>query len=166
MFSRLDSQIIICKQHIVNSQSQGTQIEFILVGYILAVTYAHFESIIRDSIKERCAAGVDPEADPPASKFVRHAVDRVVRSIKISELSGVLGLFSDTYKQEFQEIMKSDSIAETYYHNLVSNRHAMAHSASANATMKDVEEWLPSGKAVIEAFRQALKLHTGPSYLK
>lgn len=155
MFSRLDRLVTTCKQHLIDSNSQGTQIELILVGHILTVIYAEFETVIRSSIKERCVVGTDPQV----SSFMQHAVDRIVRSIKVSELSGILGLFSLIYKQDFQRDMKHDNgIAEVYYHNLVSNRQAIAHNAFTNATMRDVEEWLPSGKAVIEAFRRALGL--------
>ena len=49
----------------------------------------------------------------------------------------------------------------TCHNSLLSNRHALAHHASVNATMKDIDDWVPLAKSVIAAFRNAMGLGTG-----
>lgn len=155
MFSRLDKEIALCKQHLHASSSEGTLIESIVVGYILSMFYAITEEAVLNSIYERCRVGMDQ----PSERFLKHAVRRVVRSIKVTDLSGVLGILCDTYKENFQQEMKRDGgRATTYYDNLLSNRHALVHQASVNATMKDIDEWEPLAKSVITEFRKAMGL--------
>lgn len=157
MFSRLDTEIALCQRHLTDSSSEGTPIESILVGYVLSIVYAEFESIVKFSILERCTIGKDQESE----SFLKHVVKRTVRSIKVTELSGMLGLFSPVFKQQFQQEVKADKgLGETYYNNLVGNRHALAHHASVNATMNDIDEWLPLAKLVIVAFRKSLGLRS------
>lgn len=158
MFRWLDTEVAACKTHLIVSGTQGTQIEAILAGYIISVAYAKLEEAVRNSLLDRCKAGMDPLSE----RFLEKAIARMVQSIRISELSGILGSFSTSVKEQFQQDMKRDKgQTATYYDNLVSNRHALVHQASANATMKDIDEWLPSAKKVIESFRKALGLRPG-----
>ena len=157
MFNRLDQEIALCKQHLRTSNSGGTLIEAIVVGYILSVYYAAAESMVIESIYERCRVGMDAQSE----NFLNHTVKRVVNSIKVHELSGLLGMFCNTYKQDFQREIPDNSRAMTCHNSLLSNRHALAHHASVNATMKDIDEWVPLAKSVIAAFRNAMGLGTG-----
>lgn len=124
----------------------------------MSVTYAKLEEVVRSSLFDRCKVGMDPLAE----RFLEKAIERMVRSVRISELSGILGGFSTSVKEQFQQDMqRGNGQSATYYDNLVSNRHALVHQATANATMQDIDEWLPSATHVIESFRKALGLRPG-----
>ena len=133
----------------------GTPIESKLVGYILAVTYATFELIVKDSVDQRWHTAMDAQS----LKFLTSAVKGRVRSIKIGELSGILGQFDDSYKEEFKRKVHRDKGQTVhYYDSILSNRHALAHGGTCNATIGDIELWLPLAKNVITAFQSALHI--------
>ncbi len=153
MFTRSTADLASCAQHLEDTGSVGTPIEKILVGYVLTVIHAEFEQAIRGAVRERCAV----EGDPHLTAFTGNAATRVIRSIRISELSGALGLFDASCKESFQAAVNG-SQAETYYGNIESNRQLLAHESGSMATMTEVREWFEAAGTVVTVFREVLGL--------
>lgn len=153
MFDNLTRVIEVSKDHLDTTATSGTEIESFIVGYLLTVVHAEFEQAVKRAVSERCQAA----GDPLIGNFGALAAKRLVRSIKISDLSGILGHFDANCKKTFQTSIQNARSA-SYYSNLESSRQAIAHEATSNATMSDVQTWFVEAKQVPLKFREALGL--------
>ena len=153
MFDRTSRALDLCKNHLEDTATSGTEIESFIVGYALTVVHAEFEKAVKNAIRERCQV----VADPHLRNFTSQAADRLVRSIRITELSGILGYFDGGCKRTFQDSLHQ-SKSESFYNNIQTNRQAVAHNAVHHATMSDIGEWFVEAKAVVLKFREALGL--------
>ena len=86
------------------------------------------------------------------------AAAQVFRSVKTSEIAGLLGRFGPDYKQRFQDEMKNNERAETFYNNIVMNRHGTAHTAGANLTFSELVSFYSEGHVVLDAVKTALEV--------
>lgn len=157
MFSRLEGELKLCEQHLTATDTKGSPVERVFVGYILTVAYAEFEKAIKNAVYERCQR----ENDPALNNYIRKVTDRRIRSIKLSELAGILKQFGDKYSSNFHDAREKGSDSDqvqTFWHNLLDNRHAIAHDASVSANYTDIQEWIPKAQKVITMFREALEL--------
>lgn len=108
---------------------------------------------VKSAIRERCQVSTDPLVQ----NFTSQAAHRLVRSIKVSDLSGILGYFDGACKTTFQHSINRTK-SESFYNNLESNRQALAHNSTHNATMSDLQQWFPEAETVVIRFREALGL--------
>ncbi len=88
--------------------------------------------------------------------FFKHSVDKLCRSIKSSELSGLLGKFGSDYKETFSKKI-SGTVEETYYNSIINNRHGFAHSTGYAMTFGDLKNYYEKGHVVLDALNEALK---------
>lgn len=86
---RIDQAIEACQDHLESSGAMGTEIEAYLTRYLLILICASFEEEIESLISERAARSNDPGLE----SFVRSAVGQVFRSLKTSEITGLLKRF-------------------------------------------------------------------------
>ena len=155
MFDRLEKEIALYEQHLVNTRTQGSLIERVFVGYALTLIYAEFERSIKSAINDRCHI----ESDPPLNSFVEWSTNRIIRSLRISELSGFLRSFDDKYNDRFRATVgNTNHQTQVFWDNIIENRQALAHETPKNATLIEVQEWFSKAKIVISAFRTALGL--------
>ncbi|MCY3925808.1 MAG: hypothetical protein OXG52_09955 [bacterium] len=155
MFDRASRALDLCTDHLADTATAGTEIESFIVGYALTVVHAEFEKAVKNAIRERCRVVTDPHL----RNFTSQAADRLVRSIKITELSGILGYFDGACKSTFQDSLRQSKSA-SFYNNIETNRQAVAHDAVHNATMSEVTNWFAEAQTVIVRFREALGLDT------
>jgi hypothetical protein len=94
---RIDASISECKNHLDETASFGTEIEAFLTRYLLILMCATFEEEIEKIIIDR----VDKSGDPKLSSFVKSCLGSVFRSIKTSEIAGLLGRFGAEFKDKF-----------------------------------------------------------------
>jgi len=155
VFDRTSRALALCRNHLETTASSGTEIESFIVGYALTAMHAEFEKAVKNAIRERC----EVVADPHLRNFTSQAADRLVRSIRISELSGILGYFDGACKRTFQDSLHQ-SKSESFYNNIQTNRQAVAHDAVHHATMSEITNWFTEAQTVIVRFREALGLNT------
>ena len=127
-------------------------IQSYLVEHALVRMYTAFESEIQDVLVERCASS----GDFPCDLYVASVIKRAVRSIRINELTGILGGFGNDYKEAYSSKIGEIPAAQAAYDSIVENRHAVAHGGSRSATWKDVYGWWDDALPVIAEFRSAL----------
>ena len=154
MFDRLENEIALYKQHLIDTRAKGSPIEQVFVGYVLTRIHAEFESSIKSAINDRCYI----ESDTPLNKYVEWATDRIIRSLRLSELRGVLNRFDNNYNDQFQATVDTDQQTQVSWNKIIENRQAFAHKAPANVTLTEVQEDFSKAKDVIVAFREALGL--------
>lgn len=151
MFDHLENQISIYNQHLIETETIGSQIEQVFVGYLLIRIHAEFEKSIKSAIADRCHI----EQDSHLNAFNHWTIDRIIRSIRISELSNILSHFDEEYKELFTAI--SDRIKNSWS-NILSDRHSFAHKVPTHATLSEIQKWFSEAQGVIVAFRKALGL--------
>ena len=143
MFDRLERNIARYEQHLVDTGTQGSLIEQAFVGYVLTLIYAEFENAIKSAINDRCHI----ESDPPLNSFVEWSTNRIIRSLKISDLSGFLRSFDDKYNDRFQATKDKNHQTQVSWDRIIANRQAFAHEAPTNMTLPKFKRNSPRRKA-------------------
>ncbi|MBI3797122.1 MAG: hypothetical protein HY268_09175 [Deltaproteobacteria bacterium] len=149
---RIDQAIEACQAHLESSGATGTEIEAYLTRYLLILICATFEEEIESLIIERAAKS----GDPGLESFVRSAVGQVFRSLKTSEIAGLLGRFGVDYKERFRQELTNTERAETFFNNIVTNRHDTAHSVGSNVSFAELVRFYSEGHVVLDAVKTAL----------
>ena len=149
---RIDQAIEACQTHLENSGAAGTEIEAYLTRYLLVLICATFEEEIESLIIERAARS----GDPGLESFVRSAVGQIFRSLKTSEITGLLGRFGVDCKDRFRQELSTNERAETFFNNIVTNRHDTAHSAGSNVSFSELVRFYSEGHVVLDAVKAAL----------
>ena len=98
--------------------------------------------------------------DRSINRFADIAALRLIRSIKIAELSGTLGYFGDAEKQAFQDEIVQDPEAAAAWGNLITGRHGVAHELDTPPTMTltDVRRDVERAERVLTIFEAALNV--------
>lgn len=149
---RIDEAIETCHEHLQKSGAAGTEIEAYLTRYLLILMHAAFEEHLKQVLVARCARTQDSHLEA----FARSCTDTLMRSIKTSELAGLLGRFGDDYKQRFKNKV-TNTKAETFFNNIVTNRHLTAHQGGANVTFKELVDFYEEGHTVLDALAEAVR---------
>lgn len=152
--ARIDEAIEACERHLQSSGAIGTEIEAFLTRYMMVLMCASFEEQIEELVNARAAKS----QDVALASFVRSAVGQVFRSVKTSEIAGLLGRFGQDHKERFQDEMKKNERAETFYNNIVMNRHDTAHTAGSNLTFSELVRFYSEGHVILDAVKRALEL--------
>ncbi|MCI7671514.1 MAG: hypothetical protein SPG17_04370 [Schaalia hyovaginalis] len=158
---RSDAARDICKSHAERAKPESSlatwaQIEAILASHIASVTYAEAEANVRKIVAERIAEVTDDER---VRAFGRSAAERLIRSIKISELSGTLKIFDPACKSYFSEHLTPKQ--QTDWDSLMESRHNSAHANSGSAeqlTLSDIDSYCDSIAEVLTIFEQSLRV--------
>lgn len=152
----VDHAIGVCKRHLEDSGSRNTEIETFLTQYLLIHICAAFEEKIEQLISSRAVAS----NDPAVAEFVDSVVGQVFRSIGTSEIGGLLKRFGAACKEGFRKEMGAQQRAETFYNNIVTNRHQVSHRGSSHSslTFGDLVQYYDEGHVVLDAVGRALML--------
>ncbi|MGQ4808743.1 hypothetical protein NKDENANG_02131 [Candidatus Entotheonellaceae bacterium PAL068K] len=155
--TRIDQAIEVCQVHLENSGATGTEIEAYLTRYLLVLICAVFEEEIESRIVERAARSEDAGLE----SFVRSAVGQIFRSLKTSEIAGLLNRFGVQYRERFRQELSNNERAETFFNNIVTNRHDTAHSAGSNVSFAELVRFYAESHVVLDAVKAALEGESG-----
>lgn len=152
---QVEDAISTCKSHLDVTKTWGTEVEAYLTRHILVMIHAEYEQKIKNIVFEK-VSGV---SDKHLSSFIKSAIGTVVRSIRITELSGLLGKFGEDYKATFHEKMKESGNAQQAYESILSNRRLVAHgdAQSGQITFGDLEIWFKESLVVLDTFAEILR---------
>jgi hypothetical protein len=151
---RIDQAIEAGQAHLEKSGAIGTEIEAYLTRYLLVLICAAFEEEIKSLIIERAARS----GDPGLESFVRSAVGQIFRSLKTSEIAGPLGRFGKDCREHFRQELSNNERAETFFNNIVTNRHDTAHSTGSNVSFSELVRFYTEGHIVLDAIIVALRI--------
>ena len=152
--ARIDRALEGCENHLTATKSFGTEIERLLTYSLLVVIYAEFEQTIKFIIQQRC----DFIEDNSLRELVRACIGNVNR-IQSGQMGDLLERFGTELKATFRgkiEASQDNQRAETFYNNLITNRHDTAHSVGSNLTFEDVKRFYLEGHVVLDFFQHAL----------
>lgn len=122
------------------------------VNYLLTVVYSDLERAIKSAL----TAYLSVNDNHRGNAFAQKAVGRTVRSIKVSDVAGVLGWFDADCKKHFQDLI-GNSKAQLAYDRIIAGRHDQAHSLGSGMTISDFEADLEHCQAVLDAISDALQ---------
>jgi len=149
---RIDQALEVCRRHLASTGAYGTEIENLLTRSLLVLICAEFEERIEETIQERCSS----IEDASLKEFIASCMGAVFRSVRSSEMAGLLKRFGGRCKDGFTRRADSNPIAVTFYNNIVTNRHGVAHTTGGNATFPEVKRFYEEGHIVLDFFREAL----------
>ena len=133
-------------------EARSPLLESVVVNYLLTVVYSDLEQAIQGEIVGHTADGVDARANA----FIVVAVGRVLRSIKCSEIAGVLAMFDERCKKHFQALV-NDTKAQVAYDRIVTGRHQQAHSLGSDMTLGDFKADLKYCQEVLDAVAAGIR---------
>jgi len=150
----IDHAIGVCERQLRSSGAGNTEVETFLTEYLLIHICAAFEEKIEQLVSSRAGAS----NDPAVNEFVDSVVGQVFRSVNTNEIARLLKRFGGACKAEFRKEMTAQPIAETFYKNIVTNRHQVAHRGSSHSalTFGDLVQYYDEGHVVLDAVGQAL----------
>lgn len=150
---RVDAAMRVCRGHLDSTRSRNTEIDQILVGYVLTIVHAEWEQWLQAAVEARTVV----HGDPHLAGFARYSVGRLFRKFKISDLSGLLGAFDDGCKSHFMSQVENTP-AHTAYDNIERNRQLVAHQKGTGMTFAELERTYLSALPVLESFEDALNI--------
>lgn len=153
---RIEQTLEKCEGHLSAASAYGTEIESLLTQSLLVLMYAEFEQKINALVQEKCSSVTDPSI----KEFLISCVSAVFRGVQSSEIAELLKRFGPTYKEAFRQKAEEHPRAVTFYNNIVTNRHMVAHSEGSHATFQDVKCFYEEGHIVLDFFCQALLLNS------
>jgi len=155
--NRIDQILETVEKHVSETSAAGTEIESLLAQSLLVIACAEFEREIESIIKEKCST----IPDESLRVFIESCVDTIFRSVRSSELAGLLNRFGPSFKEAFNRKAGEQQIAVTFYNNIVINRHGVAHVGGTNTTFQEFKKFYEQGHVVLDFFREALLAATG-----
>lgn len=149
---RIDEALEKCEEHLSYSSAYGTEIESLLTYSLLVLMCSEFEQVIEKLVQDKCST----ITDPGIKEFLGSCVGILFRSVKSSEISGLLNRFGNSYKEAFKLKTDNNARAVTLYNNIVTKRHGVAHSYGTNITFQEVKQFYEEGHIVLDFFQDVL----------
>jgi hypothetical protein len=148
----LDTQFAKCEQHLRDTSTANTEVEFFLTQYLLVRICAEYETRIKLLIERRCSRTNDSHI----RTFVQKSARTVCRDFNISDIKGHLARFGDDYATGFRGLI--DQQLEIVWNNIYTNRHAVAHGVGTQMSLRELKQHYEKSQDVLEAVALALAL--------
>lgn len=151
--NKVDNAINECTNHLIETNSKGTEIESYFTKYLLILISACFEEEIERIFIQRA----EKSSDEFLIHYFKNEIPNKLKSVGIGKLSNFIQRFGEEYKTKFiQEI--STSQEATQYSNLITNRHAVAHETkSINMSYDEVVQAYQDSNVILDKIKSILE---------
>ncbi|MFH0830069.1 MAG: HEPN domain-containing protein [Candidatus Aenigmatarchaeota archaeon] len=149
----IDAEIELCKNHLENTKTKGTEIEPMITKHLLVHICGEYEKEIKNMIIQRVAVMT---TDEKITSFVEKTI-KYFRCLKIKDIKGLLGRFSESYKDAFSCKIDDTEFMDRFG-NIVANRDLAAHGGNINTTFDEVVESYAKAEPVLDAIRESLEI--------
>ncbi len=149
--ARTEAALDEVRQYVGDSGAAGTAIESFLTQYLLISLCSEVEEALRTIVRERAREAGDQQI----AAFVEVGSQRLLRSVKQSEIAGFLRHFGNECSEQFKAAIGAGNI--TPYNNAVANRHLVAHAAGVNVTLSELTTAVKSAEFMLSEVSSALK---------
>ena len=150
--ARIDQMLNKCEDHLSSTKAFGTEIESLLTQSLLVLMYAEFEQNIKRIVEKKCSS----IADSSLRDLCFSCINFVFRGVKLDGITRLLEHFGAMHKKTFEKKTMNNKKAETFYNNIVINRHLVAHAEGTNVTFKDVKQFYEEGHVILDYFNDSL----------
>lgn len=141
-----------CKVHLTTPRHTGAEVEAYLTRYLIILICAEYEKKVKDIVLERSTS----LSDRHLLSFVQSATDKMIKSIKFSDLSGLLGQFGEDYKRKFSDKVRNTEACNAY-ETIIVNRNHIAHGGQIlNTTFGELQTLFQRSLGVLDAFAKAI----------
>lgn len=147
---RAKSAFETCVSHINSVKATGEEIEFFLAQHLLIIICAEIQENIYSIVEDR-AKGC---SDLGLGAFAVGASKKILRSIKVGEITGFLGAFGSESRELFSAALDDRVIFQ--YNAAVENRHSVAHRGGVQMTLSDIGNVISVAESVLESVGRAL----------
>lgn len=135
------------------SNSPDPLIESVVVNYLLTTTYADLEIGVRAILKEYGERSISEDR---VLTYFDAASKKIVRSIKCTELAGVLKMFDIACQRHFQDSINGTP-EQLAYDRIVAGRHDQTHNLGSEITLEEFSADIASCDAILAKFENALR---------
>jgi hypothetical protein len=160
--SRTDFVLQISKQHIaaLPSTDPNKALLGVCFAFLICVSfYSEMEAKIIEVVKKRLSAS----GDPKLANLIANSQKSIMSRLNKSDLAECAALFGEDVRTAFNTSVEPRDV--TFYGNLITQRHSVAHSAegqlldwtTATVSLSDVEEGLLSAERLLSAFEAAIQ---------
>lgn len=153
LIPKIDYVIEQCLNHLSTTETLGSPVESYLTRYLNIIIYAAFEDEIKKIIVRTIGEKYN---DPILSNYLNNSLNKLCRSIKSSEIAGLLGYFSPEIKERFTESIKIENV-EIAFNNIVISRHKIAHEEGINLTMQELISHYHTAHILLDAIVESLE---------
>jgi hypothetical protein len=151
-FSRIESAIGHCKAHLQRAEGSYPELESLLAGHLVVLISAEFELRVMALVEARAAR----VRDEHIKAFVSYAARKLLRGLKIEQLTGMLRAFHKGCVKRFHDT--ADNAAKNGYDSIMNNRHAFVHDGICNVTVGDIEQFFTRAASVFSGIVAAFDL--------
>jgi hypothetical protein len=141
----------LCMSFLDSTRARGSEVESFLTQYLLVACYAALEEEVESIIRSRS----ERIADTEAANYVRVTLENVKRGLKIGELAGLVGRFSESAKEQFSQVVVNTE-SHAAWDSLLNDRHASAHGEGAKLSIADFASAFDGALVVLEALATSL----------
>lgn len=131
------------EQHLNNSGAWNTSIESFLTQHILILLCAEMQQNIYDIVENRLLKNRDKRIN----RFVSESKQKMLRSVKTSDISGFLGYFGSDLKDFFNSEISEREV--TTFNNAVEGRHDVAHRYGVSVTFAELQQAIIIGEKIL-----------------
>ena len=149
---RIDEALDKCEAHLSLEKAVEPEVQSLLTQSLLILICAEFEKKVLELIEERCQS----VSDDSVRAFLKDCTKSVFRSLRISEIAGLLNRFGTSHKEAFNQHLENNEKVKSRYDSILSNRNQVAHGGGSNATLREVKEYYEEGHLVLDYLRDAL----------
>ena len=149
---RIDEALDKCEAHLSLEKAVEPEVQSLLTQSLLILICAEFEKKVLELVEERCQS----VPDESVRAFLKDCTKRVFRSLRISEIAGLLNRFGASHKEVFDQYLEQNQRAQNMYDSILNNRHNTAHGEGSDVTFGDVKQYYEHGHCVLDYFRDAL----------
>jgi hypothetical protein len=147
---RTKSALAECRQHVEATDSSGSEVEAFLAQYLLVILCAEMQEEMYRVVELRASKCGDDEM----CSFALASSKKILRSVKVGELTGFVGGFGPSRKDRFSSSLDERAILQ--YNSAVENRHSVAHKSGAQVTLSDMVGIIESAARVLDSALAAL----------
>lgn len=144
--------IFDCEEHLAKTESFGTVVESYLVQHLLVLVCREYELALRELVVSRAAKVGDPELQA----FTRSAAEQLIRSVRLNEVSGLLGRFGVIHKQRLQEDMRHNPAVQASYDSIINNRNLVAHIEGVQVTFQELKTLVEQANLILREVARIL----------
>jgi len=152
-FASIDYQIKLCKDHLDATKAWTTEVEFVLVQYLLIRICAEWELRLPLMFERRCARSTDPHL----REFATGSAKYFSKRFDITDIGKTLKRFGADYHKNFNDAVTSTN-AYTAWASIYANRHAVAHLSGVQMTFADLMTAYQDALAVFDVLVLTLGL--------
>ena len=146
----LNDIILKCENHLFDTETYGTDIEYFLTEFLLITIHREYELCIKKCIINKISKS---NGDDEVISYVENLI-KYKSGIKLDLIKQILKSFNENYVKKFADVISASEIRS--YSSITSNRITVAHKKPVDITISDLKDWHTLAKNIPKKFSDVL----------